>query len=132
VVHVPKKAIVAQNMRLGSEDGIKFWPVYEQYQTALNLINDRTIALIQNYAKNYEVLSDEQAAVLLEEYLEIEKDKLSLKSDFLTRFDEVLTPKQVARFYQIENKFESIKRFEMVKAIPLVDTSETQSLLAQR
>lgn len=115
-----KKLIVATNMSLGDEEGKAFWPVYEDYQSQIDKLNQRTVALIESYAKSFESMTDEKAAELLEEYLSIESDTLALKKDYIPRFEKVLSKRQVTRYYQIEEKIKSIIDYELVEQIPLL------------
>ena len=94
--------------------------LYEEYQAALDTIDRQLIDLIQDYAANYQTLTDAQAEILLDEYLWTESDRLALKNTFKPKFRKVLSARELARYYQIENKLESMARFEMVGGIPLV------------
>jgi hypothetical protein len=39
----------------------KFWPIYRDYDVELQTMNDKKLAGIQFYAKNYETMTDEKA-----------------------------------------------------------------------
>src|SRR5215469_5655260 len=55
-----KKQVIAANLDLTDDEAVKFWPIYDQYTTELARINDTKIALIEDYAQNYTVMTDEQ------------------------------------------------------------------------
>jgi hypothetical protein len=114
-----KKAIVAANMNLTDTESKAFWPVYDEYQKGLRKINEKMATVIVEYAKNYSSMTDNQAAELLEGYLVAEKERLALKKKFVKKFKEVLPMIKVARYYQVENKLETIVRYQLVKEIPL-------------
>lgn len=115
-----KQAFIAVNMNLSESEGKAFWPVYDSYQEALGKINERTAKLIANYAKDYQALSDEKGQQLLKEALAIEEEMIKLKKTFLNKFEAVLPAKQVARYYQLENKIQAVVRFQLADQIPLV------------
>jgi hypothetical protein len=115
-----KKLLVATNMDLTEKEAQGFWPVYESYQKDLGLLNGRLMVLIQDFAKNYEALTDEMAKQLLGEFLAIEGDRVKLKQSYLPRLRRALPEKKVARYFQIENKVDAIIRYELAAKIPFV------------
>ncbi len=115
-----KKLLVAEAMKLTETEAKAFWPVYDSYQKELGSLFDRKINLIQDYAKNYETMSDEVAKNLLAKYMAIEGDYLKLRQSFLPKFRKVLSEKRVVRYYQIENKVKAIMEYDGARQIPLM------------
>jgi hypothetical protein len=115
-----KKLLVAEGMGLTETEAKSFWPVYDSYQKDLGKLFDRKIKLIQDYAKNYETMSDEVAKSLLAEYMAIEGEYLKLRQSFLPEFRKVLSEKRVVRYYQIENKIKAIMEYDLARQIPLM------------
>ena len=60
-IKADKKLFVAENMQLTEKEAKAFWPVYDSYQKDLGKLNDRLIKLIDEYAKNYETMTDQTA-----------------------------------------------------------------------
>ena len=118
-IHANKKLVVAANMNLNANEKEGFWAVYEDYQKDLGEILERTVALIEDYALNFETLSDKKAKELLNSHLKIEADTVKLKKRYLSKFQKVLPPQKVVRYYQIENKIEAIIDYDLVDKIPL-------------
>ncbi|PTL35935.1 hypothetical protein CLG94_07120 [Candidatus Methylomirabilis limnetica] len=119
-IKADKKLLVAVNMDLTEKETQAFWPVYESYQKDLGLLNGRMLAMIQDFAKNYQAMSDEAAKKLVGEYLAIEGDRVTLKKSYLPKLRQALPEKKVARYLQIENKVEALIRYELAEGIPLV------------
>lgn len=119
-IQADKKLLVAANMGLTEKEAKAFWPVYESYQKDLGLLNGRMLALIKDFAKNYQTMSDETAKKLVGEYLAIEGDRVTLKQSYLPKLRQALPEKKVARYLQIENKVEAVIRYELAEGIPLV------------
>ena len=119
IITAKKKLIVVKNMNLTESEKKAFWPVYEQYQARLTKNNDRTVKLIEAYAKAYDNLTDQKAKSLLKEYLAIEEERLKLQKSFVTKFERVIPAKKVVRYYQVENKLDAIIDYELVDLIPL-------------
>jgi hypothetical protein len=118
-IHANKKLVVAANMTLNANEKEGFWAVYEDYQKDLGKILERTVALIEDYAVNFENLSDKKATELLNSHLKIEADTIKLKKSYVSKFKKVLPAQKVVRYYQIENKIEAIIDYDLVDKIPL-------------
>lgn len=119
-IHAARTKLVAANLPLTEEEGAKFWPLYNQYRGEVSKLNDRSLALIKDFAASYDSMSDEKAAALLRQQMSIDEDRLKLKKSYLGKFEKVLPQKKVARYYQIERKLDASVQYEAAKAIPLV------------
>jgi hypothetical protein len=119
-IRADKKLLIAENLPLTESEAKGFWPVYESYQKEMSTLNDRMIKLIKDYATNYQTMSDQTAKRLMDEYLAIEAARLKLRQAYLPRFRKVLREKQVARYYQLENKVQAAVSYELAAEIPLV------------
>lgn len=119
-IRADKKLLVAANMGLTEAEAKGFWPVYEEYQKDLGGLNARMLRLIQDYAKNYNAMTDETAKKLVGDYLAIEQDRVKLKESYLPKLGQVLPEKKVVRYIQIESKIEAAIRYELADKIPLV------------
>jgi hypothetical protein len=118
-IEANRKVLVSANMDLTEEEEAGFWPLYDDYQKDLDVLNKRTADLIVDYADNYYSLTDEKAKELLDEFLDIAEDRVKLQKTYVKKFRKKLPQRTVARYFQIENKFEAIVRFELARAIPL-------------
>lgn len=116
-----RQAIVAANLPLTEEQATAFWPMYRDYRAEMQKLGDRLVDVIVGYAHNAEALTDDQAAVILDDLLAIQKDELKIKTDWVPKFRKILPPKAVTRFYQIENKLDAILLFEAANQVPLIE-----------
>lgn len=119
-IQADKKLLVATNMDLTEKEAKAFWPIYESYQKDLGLLNGRTLVLLQDYAKIYNAMTDEEAKKLVDDYLAIEQDRINLKQSYRPKLRQALPEKKVARYLQIENKVEAVVRYELAGKVPLV------------
>jgi len=119
-IQTDKKLFIAENMNLTESEAKVFWPVYENYQKDLSKLVDKAVKLIDNYAANYESMTEEAAKELINGYLAIEGERVTFMKSFLPKFRKVLPEKKVARYYQLENKIDSVVNFGLAKQIPLV------------
>lgn len=114
-----KKAIVTRNMILTADQGKVFWPLYDQYQIEQNKLNAERMAILTKFSINYDNLTDELVRDLLDKSLTLEKKRVNLKLEWMDKFNKVLPPKVVARYYQIENKLEATVANELAQQILL-------------
>lgn len=121
-IKADKKLLVAANMELTESEAKGFWPVYEAYQKDLIAINQRIASLIESYAAEYQAktLTDEKAKKLTDELVAIGKAEAELQASYVPKLSKVLPPKKVARYLQIENKIRAAVKYELAKAVPLV------------
>ena len=119
-IRTDKKLFIANNMQLTESEGKAFWPVYEAYQAELGKLRDREIKLIEEFATNFESMSDDVAKNLLDDSLSIDSDHQKLRQSYLSKIRGTLPDKKVARYYQLESKIDAVLEYEMAKRIPLV------------
>ncbi len=100
-IQADKKLLIAENMQLTEAEAKAFWPVYESYQKDIGKIVERTKKLIEDYAKNYQTMTDATAKKLVNEMLVIENERLKLRRAYLPKFRKVLSEKKVAELAKI-------------------------------
>jgi hypothetical protein len=120
-IRADKKLLVAGVMELTESEAKGFWPVYESYQNGLKKLGDRSITLIDDFARNYQMMSEDAAKKLVDDYMDIEKDRTALRRDYLPKFRKVLPERKVLRYYQLENKLQAVVNHEIAAEIPLAD-----------
>lgn len=119
-IKTDKKLFVAQNLGLTESEAKAFWPIYETYQKKLSPLMERTLKLVEEFALNYNTMSEEMAQKLVDDHLSIQKERLELVSEYLSQFRKTLPEKKVARYYQLENKINAVTSFEIAARIPLL------------
>jgi hypothetical protein len=115
-----KRLVVAVALELTESEATAFWPVYNAYQRDMIAHYDRVWKLITDYAGAYESMSDGAATQLLGEFVALEADHVAVLSKYVPRFQRVLPPRKVARFYQVENKLRAVLNYDLARTIPLL------------
>ncbi len=118
-IQADRQAIVAGNLPLSEAEAASFWPVYREYRAEMDKVGDKAVKTITDYATNYDTLTDEQASKLVSDSMEVQKAGMKVKEKYLPKFNQVLSGKSVMRFYQIENKLDTIVMMNLVAQIPL-------------
>jgi hypothetical protein len=118
-----KKALTAENLKLTETEDKAFWPLYESFQIDIAKINERRFNLVKGYAKDYRErsLTDQKAKQIISDYLAIEEDLLKLTKSYLGKLNGVIPDKKLMTYWQMENKIQSIIRFDCAINIPLAE-----------
>lgn len=122
VIKVEKKAAITEVMQLTEKESAPFWALYNEYQGKLYLVQNKRIAIIKDYAENYESLTDEKADELWMASLAYSQELLKLEKTYYKKFKKILPAGKAARLFQAENKMETLIDAQLVLDIPLVKT----------
>lgn len=112
--------IMAKNLTLTAEQAAKFWPVFEQYQKAQNVIMDAQLKGIQHYAEVYQTLDDAGALALINAHMERDEKMTALRRQWLAEFQKVVPGKIAARAMQLDRRLSMLAQLELSSQIPLV------------
>ena len=118
VIQTERQAIVAEGLDLTKEEADAFWPLFRQYHAEIDVVGDREVQLILDYAEHFQAMTDERAATLLDEYLAIQKTILKVQTKYVKRFRKIMPAKKVTRYFQLENKLDAMIDAEMAAQIP--------------
>ena len=116
-----RKALVATNLELTDDEAAKFWPVYDKYQGEMAAIGDRFATLLQDYAAKFTSASDDEAMKLVNDYIGLENDRVTVRRNYVPEFAKTLPGRKVARLYQIENKMDALIRYDLASTIPVIE-----------
>ena len=119
-VRTEKIAIITKEMNFTEPQSKAFWPVYRKYETELAKIFDDKLALIKDYAANYEKMNDDKAKELLEGALEVEERTITLQRKYSVEMGTVVPAKTVTRFFQIERRINRLIDLQISASLPLV------------
>ncbi len=114
-----KKAIVLATMNLDGKKKEAFGNLYDEYQEKMAKVLGDKLKIIVQYAKNYEKLDDATAKKLMADWFKIKEDALALQKEYVKKFEKVLTPAEVIRYMQIENRFHILREAEIAELVPL-------------
>lgn len=119
-VRQQKAQILGAVMLLSADDAAKFWPIYSDYDAELTKINNLRIANIQDYADNYNHMTDEKADQLIQNALEYRKQRSELLAKYYDRVKQSLGAITAARFLQVEDQLLLIIDLQIDASLPIV------------
>jgi len=114
-----KRSVFAENLKLTEAEGKGFWPIYDEYEAKAKKLNDRFLALVNEFAEKYDTLSDEDAKAMLDEKMSIEAKRMALMQEYTKKIEQVLPAKKALRYSQLETRIDILVRSNVYGLIPL-------------
>jgi len=101
-----KIGIITERLNLSSKQAQTFWPLY-------NELNSKKKELKIELAKakidiQHSELNDENANAIIELYLNNQQKEVDLDREYMEKFKEVITPKQVVQLIKVEEDFKKM------------------------
>jgi hypothetical protein len=120
VIRNQRKIYIERIMELTPQEKEAFWTLYAEYESGLSKIRGKRIELAMNMVQNHGILSDAEAIAMLNQKMKIDVDELKFKLSYVAKFMQVLPGRKVARFYQVENRFDTAAISELYRNIPVI------------
>jgi hypothetical protein len=115
-----RKKVVAANMPLTETEAVKFWPVYDRHIAETIKVNDDRYALMKEYAKSYQSMTDAQATKFIKRWVALDGDNSQLRLKYIPEFEKVISPKKTAMFFQIDRRLSMLIELKIASQVPLV------------
>jgi hypothetical protein len=118
-VRANAKEIISKGMiTFTDEEAKRFWPIYDSYMDERSKFLDARLALIMEYADNFDKMTDEKAQQLLNRRFEQLKLRNQLDEKYRPKFATALSPRRLVRFYQIQQELEVLIELKAISTIP--------------
>jgi hypothetical protein len=117
-----KKELIAANLTLTESESTRLWQVYEQYSADISKINDKKMAILNEYSEEYDTLSDDRADNLIRRWLETDIEQAKLRQRFAAIFRKVLPGKKAATFLQLERRISMMMDVQLTSGLPLAQS----------
>jgi len=115
----PQKAqILGAVMQLDVERAKKFWPIYIEYDAECSKLNKLGKANIEEYARDYDQMTDSKADQISQNVLNYQKERSELLAKYYGLVKASLGPTEAARFLQIETQLLGIIDLQMESSLP--------------
>ena len=119
-VRQQKDEIMGAMMGLDVDQSAKFWPIYGEYDAELTKLNNLRVANIQDYARNYDQMTDAKADELAQNAFNYRRQRSELLVKYYGRVKDSLGAVEAARFLQIEDQLLAIIDLQIASALPIV------------
>jgi hypothetical protein len=115
-----KEDVIRDTMQFTDAEKTAFWPVYKMYADEQRGIAEKRFAIIMDYVKNLDTMTDSDAGSLSRRMLQIDDDTQSLRKKYLPKFETALGAKRAAKFFQVDNRLSMIVNIQLASEIPLI------------
>lgn len=100
-----KVGFITQELNLTTEEAQKFWPVFNEYEDALQKLRESRKSELENMRDNFDSMSDADVSKAIDNELSFQQQELDLRKKYVTEFRKVLPTKKVARLLRAEQQF---------------------------
>lgn len=126
VYGMEKRDLIAKHMKINAAQSDLFWQLYDEYEIARKEIGMKRAKNIEEYAKKYENLTNEDADALVKASMEVQKGFISLWDKTYKNMAKSISPVTAAQFIQAEMFLENMVRQELAMEIPMIGEFEIQ------
>jgi hypothetical protein len=115
-----KVKVMTDQMQLNDTEAKTFWPIYRDYDNDLSKLGDQKVALIKEYADNYDHMTDSEVQSLAERSFALQKKRIDLRKEYFKRISKAVSPKTAARFVQVEDRVDLVLNLQIAANMPMV------------
>jgi hypothetical protein len=119
-VKAEKVQIISVMMEFSPEQAAIFWPIYQSYDADLTKLGDQKIAIIKDYAANYDSMTDAKADEIAERSIALVSERNALLKQAYEQVKAKLGAKEAARFLQIEHQLLMIIDLQIASQLPAI------------
>ena len=103
-----KIAYITDKLNLSSQEAEVFWPVYNQYEDALNqlkVVKRRSLMKQIRMRGGVDQLTDREATNLVQEYKKLQADIFTKEQEKIKALEKILPAKKLLKLYRAEETF---------------------------
>ncbi len=116
-----KKAAVADFVKPSAAQKDAFWELYDEYETQRKVLGKQRIALLEQYAAQYQTMTSEQADAWTKKVIELQKKTDNLIVTYYGKVKLVSDGVVATQFYQIENFILTAIRAKILQNVPFLE-----------
>jgi SHS2 domain-containing protein len=115
-----KVAVITEAMAMTDAQSAVFWPLYRKYDAELMILNDKRLAVIKDFAANFETMTPAKADELTNKSFGFFEDRLKIQRKFYKELAKAMDPVLASKFMQVERSINTVFDFQIMSQIPLV------------
>jgi len=100
-----KIAFITDKLQLTVEESQQFWPIYNEKVKKLDDIDKLQKAIIRNYKKNSETLTNKELETMSDKLMDLEASSTKIESDYYQKYKTVLPINKIFKLYDVERQF---------------------------
>ncbi len=94
-----------EKLDLSEAEAEKFWPVAQDLHNRMMKINEDEKNLLVYYRSNYEAMSDEEVDETIQKFLDLQKNRLELSTEYHKTFVKIIGKKKTMKMYALDREF---------------------------
>jgi hypothetical protein len=114
------KQLITKNMHLTDGEAAAFWPLYSEYTAEVRKVNDTRFGLIKDYARIYKTMTPQEADNLTRLLAEADQTIISLRVQYLPKFEQALPGTKAALFMQLDRRLDSLFNVQIASQLPAI------------
>ncbi|WP_298537060.1 hypothetical protein [uncultured Algibacter sp.] len=122
VLETDTKEAIADVMELNDAQSADFWALYDEYEALSYFVKDKRIAIIKDYANNFDKMTDEKADELVTRFFAFKKEDSKLLQKYYKKMKKVIPATEAAKFLQAINKIDDLVNAKLALEIPLIES----------
>lgn len=119
-----KKELAQSYMAIPETQAAAFWSVYDAFELERKALGKAKLAVIEDFAANYENLTDETADKIAKAGLKNNMDYQKLFSKYYDKYKKVVGAVTAAKIIQFENYMQTAVQSEIQNSIPFIGEIE--------
>jgi hypothetical protein len=123
-VRAEKVALITEVMGFTDAEDKAFWPIYREYDLEMSKLGDERVAMIEEYARNYEQLTDATADKLASKALDLQAKRQAALAKCFDRVKAALAPRTALRFLQVEHQLLLIIDLQIAASLPVAPVTK--------
>ena len=123
-VRTLKVAVITEVMGFTETEDAAFWPIYRECDVETSKLADERLGMIRDYAAAYGTLTDERAASLAAQAIDLEARRHAAKAKCYERVKGALSPRTALRFLQVEHQLQLLIDLQIAAALPVAPTGK--------
>ena len=118
-LHLQKAAIITEVMQFTEGEDKAFWPIYREYEAEMTKLGDERVALVADYARSFDQLTDDAADKLAHRALDLEARRQAVKAKYYEKVAAALKGRTALRFLQVEHQLLLITDLQIAASLPI-------------
>lgn len=115
-----KKELAVAYMAIPEAQGAAFWAIYDAFEVERKALGKAKVAVIEDYAANYDTLTDESADKIAKAGLKNQMDYQKLFSKYYDKYKKAVGAITAAKIIQFENYMQTTVQSEIQNSIPFI------------
>lgn len=115
-----KVAVITEGMAMTDAQAAVFWPIYRKYDAELTTLNDERLAVLKDFAANFETMTPAKAGELSDRTFAFFENRLKLQRKLYKELGKALDPIMAAKFMQLERSINTLMDVQIMSQVPLI------------